>query len=151
MKKNVITIAGLVSLLVLSYVGIAQLRQVKKEDISEMEDKKPKLIYVQEREGTGETPKSGQTVFVHYIGRFDEDGKPGKKFDSSLDGGKPFSFQIDKHQVIEGWNEQVKKMRVGERGMVTIPPELAYGSRGIPGVIPPNAKLHFLIEVLAIK
>lgn len=105
------------------------------------------LKYVEEKEGTGATPQSGQTVEVHYVGTLED----GTKFDSSRDRGQPFSFKIGVGQVIKGWDEGLSTMKVGGRRQLIIPPELGYGSRGAGGVIPPNAILHFDVELLGVK
>ena len=101
--------------------------------------------------GTGAAPKPGQTVVVHYTGWLYEDGKKGKKFDSSLDRGQPFEFPIGQHQVIAGWDEGVATMKVGGKRTLIIPPGLGYGARGAGGVIPPNATLIFDVELLSVK
>ncbi|NJR49131.1 MAG: FKBP-type peptidyl-prolyl cis-trans isomerase [Leptolyngbyaceae cyanobacterium CSU_1_3] len=103
------------------------------------------LQYVDEVEGTGETPQSGQVVTVHYTGTLAN----GTKFDSSRDRGEPFKFKIGVGQVIKGWDEGVGSMKVGGRRQLTIPPELGYGSRGI-GPIPPNSTLLFDVELLKV-
>ncbi|MEH2416813.1 FKBP-type peptidyl-prolyl cis-trans isomerase [Nostoc sp.] len=105
------------------------------------------LKYVELKEGTGATPQSGQTVEVHYVGTLED----GTKFDSSRDRGQPFSFKIGVGQVIKGWDEGLSTMKVGGRRQLIIPPELGYGSRGAGGVIPPNAILHFDVELLGVK
>ncbi|MBS3029971.1 MAG: FKBP-type peptidyl-prolyl cis-trans isomerase [Dolichospermum sp. DET50] len=105
------------------------------------------LKYVELVEGTGETPKTGQTVNVHYIGTLEN----GTKFDSSRDRGQPFSFTIGKGQVIKGWDEGLSTMKVGGRRILTIPPDLGYGARGAGGVIPANATLIFDVELLGVK
>jgi peptidylprolyl isomerase len=101
--------------------------------------------------GTGPSPKPGQTVVVHYTGWLYENGKKGKKFDSSLDRGQPFEFPIGKGQVIAGWDEGVATMKVGGKRTLIIPPSLGYGASGAGGVIPPNATLIFDVELLGIK
>jgi len=99
-------------------------------------------------EGEGDiTPKKGQTVVVHYTGWLDENGKPGKKFDSSVDRGQKFSFQIGVAQVIKGWDDGVISMKKGEKRRLYIASDLAYGQRGVPGVIPPGSALIFDVQL----
>lgn len=99
------------------------------------------------RQGTGPMPLRGQTVVVHYTGWLTN----GKKFDSSVDRGQPFSFTIGMGQVIKGWDAGVAKMKVGEKAKFTMTPDLGYGAQGAGGVIPPNATLIFEVELLAVK
>jgi peptidylprolyl isomerase len=101
--------------------------------------------------GTGASPESGQTCVMHYTGWLYEDGKKGKKFDSSVDRNEPFEFPIGQHRVIAGWDEGVATMKVGGKRTLIIPPALGYGARGAGGVIPPNATLMFDVELLAVK
>jgi peptidylprolyl isomerase len=102
--------------------------------------------------GTGPTPKPGQMCTVHYTGWLYENGAKGKKFDSSVDRGEPFDFQIAAHQVIAGWDEGVATMKVGGKRTLIIPPNLAYGSRGVGGgLIPPNSTLVFEVELLGVR
>lgn len=101
--------------------------------------------------GKGESPKSGQTCVMHYTGWLWENGAKGKKFDSSLDSGKPFEFPLGKGRVIKGWDEGVATMKIGGKRTLLIPGNLAYGDRGYPGVIPPNATLLFEVELIGIK
>ncbi|XP_069125923.1 peptidyl-prolyl cis-trans isomerase Fkbp12-like isoform X2 [Argopecten irradians] len=89
-------------------------------------------------------PKPSQKVEVHYVGTLTS----GKKFDSSRDRGKPFSFILGKGDVIRGWDEGVKRMARGETWKLTCPPDYAYGEKGYPGVIPPNSTLIFEVELL---
>ncbi|KAJ1972871.1 FK506 binding protein proline rotamase rapamycin-binding protein [Dimargaris xerosporica] len=98
------------------------------------------------RQGTGATPQPGNKVSIHYVGTLDN----GKKFDSSRDRGVPFECTIGVGQVIRGWDEGVTQMKVGEKCKLTCTSEYAYGSRGMGGVIPPDATLHFEVELLDI-
>lgn len=105
------------------------------------------LKYIDEVVGTGASPKNGKRVTVHYTGRLAD----GKKFDSSHDRNKPFAFAIGVGQVIKGWDEGVLTMKVGGKRKLIIPANLGYGARGAGGVIPPNAELHFDVELLSVE
>jgi FKBP-type peptidyl-prolyl cis-trans isomerase len=100
--------------------------------------------------GTGESAAAGQEVTVHYTGWLDQNGARGAKFDSSKDRGEPFSFPLGQGHVIKGWDQGVAGMKVGGKRVLTIPPEMGYGSRGAGGVIPPNATLIFEVELLKV-
>ena len=96
--------------------------------------------------GTGPEAVAGKSVEVHYTGTLAD----GTKFDSSHDRKKPFSFRLGGKQVIAGWDEGVAGMKVGGTRKLVIPGNLAYGTRGVPGVIPPNAELTFVVELLRV-
>ncbi|MBP8297983.1 MAG: FKBP-type peptidyl-prolyl cis-trans isomerase [Burkholderiales bacterium] len=100
--------------------------------------------------GTGEQARAGQQVSVHYTGWLYQDGQAGKKFDSSKDRNEPFAFALGAGRVIKGWDEGVQGMRVGGTRRLVIPPELGYGARGAGGVIPANATLLFVVELLGV-
>lgn len=97
--------------------------------------------------GTGAEAVAGARVTVHYTGWTMD----GKEFDSSLGRNEPFKFKIGARSVIPGWEMGVQGMRVGGKRELVIPPELAYGKRGYPGAIPPNATLKFEIELLDVS
>ena len=109
------------------------------------------LQYEDVKPGSGDTAQAGRMVSVHYTGWLHDPAKPdgrGAKFDSSKDRGEPFDFPLGAGYVIKGWDEGVQGMQVGGTRVLTIPPELGYGSRGAGGVIPPNATLVFEVELL---
>jgi len=108
------------------------------------------LKYVDIKVGTGEEAIKGAKVTVHYTGWLYVNGKRGNKFDSSVDSGRPFEFTLGAGQVIKGWDEGVAGMKVGGKRELFIPPDLAYGSRGAAGVIPPNATLDFEVQLLKV-
>ena len=99
------------------------------------------------KQGSGIEAKAGDTVTVNYVGTLQD----GTKFDSSIDRGQPFPLTLGQNSVIQGWELGVAGMKVGEKRRLTIPPELAYGSQGAGGVIPPNATLIFEIDMLSIN
>ena len=112
------------------------------------------LVQVDVVVGDGAVAVAGKTVSVHYTGwLYDESAadKKGAKFDSSRDRGQPFDFPLAKGRVIKGWDQGVAGMKVGGQRTLTIPPSLAYGSRGAGGAIPPNASLIFDVELLGVR
>jgi FKBP-type peptidyl-prolyl cis-trans isomerase len=98
-----------------------------------------------EKVGDGPSPKMGQRVSVHYIGRFED----GREFNNSYKMGQPAEFRLG--GVIEGWNEALQSMKVGGKRKIWVPSKIAYGSAGKPPTIPPNSNLEFDIELLDIK
>ena len=104
------------------------------------------LQYQDIKEGNGDAVRAGDKVSVHYTGWLEN----GKKFDSSLDRGKPFEFTVGKGQVIAGWDEGLQGMKPGGKRKLVIPPQLGYGERGAGSVIPPNAALIFEVELVKI-
>jgi FKBP-type peptidyl-prolyl cis-trans isomerase FkpA len=96
-------------------------------------------------EGTGESPAATDVVLVHYHGTYPD----GRVFDSSVERGEPARFSLNR--VIPCWTEGVQLMKVGGKAKLVCPPEIAYGRRGAPPSIPPNATLHFEVELLEIQ
>lgn len=107
------------------------------------------LKYVEQKVGDGKEAKEGSSVTVHYTGKLEN----GKKFDSSLDRGKPFGpIVLGKGMVIKGWDEGLQGMKVGGKRKLIIPAKLGYRERGTPdGTIPPNATLIFEVELIDVK
>ena len=97
--------------------------------------------------GTGDEAKAGRNVDVHYVGVA---WSTGKQFDASWDRNETFEFRLGAGQVIQGWDQVFQQIKVGEKRLVIIPPELAYGTRGQPPKIPRNATLVFEVELLEI-
>lgn len=132
----------------------------KKNDTKGTEVTSKKLVQLEsgmsyetltEAPADAKSPEAGQQVTVHYTGWLDEEGKKGKKFDSSIDRNQKFTFTVGKGYVIKGWEEGVMSMKVGEKRLLRIPSELAYGDRGAGNVIPANADLIFEVELFDIQ
>jgi peptidylprolyl isomerase len=104
------------------------------------------LYYIRTKKGSGSKPKVGQTVTVHYTGTLID----GTKFDSSVDRGQPFDFPLGQGRVIKGWDEGLGMMQKGEKGILVIPSDLGYGSRG-SGKIAPFSTLIFEVEMIDFK
>lgn len=105
------------------------------------------LTYLITKKGTGAQLKAGDTVVMNYTGTLTD----GNRFDSSFDRNQPFAFKLGAGQVIKGWDEGVAKLRVGDHAILVLPGNLAYGQRGVPNVIPPDATLIFIVEVVDVK
>ena len=105
------------------------------------------LTYIVTKHGDGAQLKAGDNVIVNYTGLLTN----GQKFDSSLDRNEPFSFPLGGGRVIKGWDEGIQKLRIGDNATFIIPASIAYGARGAGGVIPPDATLIFIIEVVGVK
>ncbi len=105
------------------------------------------LQYIVLEEGNGVQPEKGQEVSAHYTGML----MSGKKFDSSYDRNEPIVFHVGVGEMIPGFDEGLSTMKVGEKRRLFIPPSLAYGEGGIPGVIPPKATLVFDVELVTVK
>ena len=110
-----------------------------------------KYKVLQEAPADAQKPTQGASVTVHYTGWLEENGKEGKKFDSSVDRGQPFVFKVGVGQVIKGWDEGVIDMKVGEKRRLIIPAHLGYGEYGAGGIIPGKATLLFDVVLLDIE
>jgi peptidylprolyl isomerase len=105
------------------------------------------IRYIIQRRGSGAKPAAGKTVSVNYVGKLLD----GTVFDDSNLRGRPIEFQAGTGRVIPGWDEIVLDMQVGEKRLVIIPPEMAYGDRAVGGVIPPNSFLIFEMELVNVR
>ena len=105
------------------------------------------LTYLITKKGTGPQLKAGDTVILNYTGTLTN----GVKFDSSHDRNQPLEFKLGAGRVIKGYDEGLAKLRVGDHAILVIPGKLAYGPKGVPDVIPPDATLIFVIEVVGVK
>lgn len=147
-----VLLAGIV---LFGLVGVVSARSgFKWEELEQIDQRWPQakvtatgLRYVIEREGQGQSPKSGDNVKVLYKGMFFD----GRVFDQALDPAKSFTFRLGRSQVIAGWEEGIAQMKVGEKRILLVPYDLAYGSRGQPPSIPRQTSLVFEVEMLAIE
>jgi FKBP-type peptidyl-prolyl cis-trans isomerase len=159
MEKNLATILSVIILVIaILAIGVYFFNQNTKNQETNMnqqnqeeqnnqtqttEEMKIEII----KEGEGEEVKSGDQITVNYVGMLED----GTIFDSSIERGQPFPFTIGIGGVIQGWEIGVIGMKVGETRKLTIPSQLAYGERGVSGVIPPNSTLIFEINLLKIN
>ena len=109
------------------------------------------LEYKDLKVGKGMEARVGATAVIHFVGWLSEKGQRGKEIFNSRKERKPVSFQIGTDKVMKGWNEGVIGMQPGGKRMLRIPPELGYGAKAVDDVVPPNAHLIFIIELLELK
>lgn len=146
-------ISALINLSVLM-LGMIMLPQVAFSETRQGATNVTELVKKDVKIGTGEEAVVGKMVEVHYTGWLYDPAAPdkkGAKFDSSRDRGTPFSFLLGAGRVIKGWDRGVAGMKVGGQRTLTIPAEMAYGTRGAGNVIPPNAALIFDVELLGLR
>ena len=152
MKKRLllVALAAFIALLYSNFGKAAQSPEEQKraaQEIARYEKQARKspsgLKYVVLRQGKGDKPTRGQTIDAHYIGRFLD----GRIFDQSYGRG-PFSFAVGTGQVIRAWDEALMDMRLGEKRVLIVPPDLGYGKQGAGKAIPPNTTLFFEVERL---
>jgi len=134
--------------------GESRLQSQRQADLARIDAQYPNtqrtssgIRYIIQTQGTGNKPARGRTVSVNYIGRL----LNGTVFDDSNLRGRPIEFQVGTGRVIQGWDEMVMDMRVGEKRLAIIPPELAYGDRAVGGVIPANSFLVFEMELVSVR
>lgn len=153
MKKILLSAAILTSCLIQPAFSNMNTKMTKEKTMTNTAEKittiqiVPGLSYEQNQAGSGDKPKAGDMVSVHYVGTLTN----GTKFDSSRDRGMPLTFKLGVGQVIQGWDKGIAAMSVGERGVLTISPELGYGDHGAGNVIPGGATLVFDVELVSIN
>jgi FKBP-type peptidyl-prolyl cis-trans isomerase len=138
------------AIIFLLFIGLQQIAFAQSDTIVTASG----LKYVLLKEGRGKQAGKGDKVQVHYTGRFTD----GRIFDTSSLDGKPIKITLGKKSVIKGWEEILLRMQKGTRLVVVIPPDLAYGSRGIPNpeipgayIVPPDATLVFEMQLVKLK
>jgi FKBP-type peptidyl-prolyl cis-trans isomerase len=150
--KSVVKFGFVALALLLSPIVYAQREKLPPDDLEYVEKTWPQakktntgIRYVILQEGQGDMPKPGDKVNVLYVGKL----LNGKIFDQAQDPAQPFTFRVRREAVIEGWDQILQLMKKGEKRLVIIPPELAYGTRGQPPKIGRNQTLIFEIELLS--
>lgn len=136
------------------FSGAFTISQSVHSEEKKMDQKITALKIIDRKVGEGKEAKASSTVAVDYTGWLYDPNAPegkGKKFDSSLDRGDPFSFVLGRGSVIRGWDEGIKGMKEDGQRTLIIPPDMAYGNRGAGGVIPPGATLIFDVELQNVK
>lgn len=146
-RNKQVRIIAIIVVAVLAVSAIAYLYQKRSSNTGTEVTTASGLKYIDLVEGTGVSPKTGQTVSVQYTGTLQD----GRKFDSSYDHGLPYTFRLGTGVVIAGWDEGLKTMKVGGKRKLIIPPSLGYGLRGNPPNIPGNATLLFDVELVDVK
>jgi len=146
-KKEIITVIIILLVIALAFFLMMRPKELnapttEQNSTTNMSEVKIEVL----QEGTGEPSKNGDELTVHYTGILED----GTKFDSSVDRGTPFSFTLGAGQVIQGWEQGMLNMKVGEKRKLTIPYSLGYGENGY-GPIPPKATLIFEVELLKIN
>ena len=148
MKSLWLIASAIIALALLVQPGAAFQKEKVIEKVVQTQGGKAILQYVEIVEGKGKEAKSGDNVEVHYTGWLTD----GKKFDSSVDRGETFKIPVGAGKVIKGWDEGIPGMKEGGKRKLIIPPELAYGAKGVGnGLIPGNATLVFEIELIKVK
>lgn len=149
--KHVKTLLAVAALCTLPACSTTQVQEQR--SMQNTTETKPDLKKITLKEGASDAPiaQHGDNVLVHYTGWLEENGAPGKKFDSSVDRGEPFGFPLGAGYVIKGWDQGVEGMRVGEKRRLIIPAHLGYGARGAGAAIPGGATLIFDVELIKIQ
>ena len=148
MRQRLIMLISVLSLVGLTVFTFAEEKKMSSNEAAgQVVTTESGLQYIDLVVGTGRQAELGDTATVHYTGWLAD----GRKFDSSVDRKEPFSFRVGAGQVIKGWDEGVGTMKVGGKRKLTVPPQLGYGARGAGNVIPPNATLTFVVELLGLR